>query len=85
MSRRWIRNQIACYGAAIAIIVEQLNTAPSSAPPESPPPLIRLRERFADETGWHPDELIRRSCGRLDVLIWDSPESSARSDSFHRN
>jgi hypothetical protein len=66
----WFRNQIACYGAVIAIILEQLDAAPRSTLTENPNPLVRIRDAGQDNAGWHPDELIERGDGRACVLVW---------------
>lgn len=68
----WMRRQLATYGAAIAIILEQLDAYPRSTITEDPNPLVRIRERGNDCSGWHPDELITRTSGEQYVLIWES-------------
>jgi hypothetical protein len=77
-ARHWMRQQIATYGAAIAIILEQLDSSPRSTIPEDPNPLVRIRDEAAGETYWHPDELITRASGRQYVLIWG--QSTAYDD-----
>lgn len=67
-----MRQQVACYGAVIAIILEQLNAYPRSTITETPNPLVRIREQPVAPDEWHPDELITRSTGRRDVLVWDA-------------
>ena len=66
-----MRRQLATYGAAIAIILNQLDAAPRSSITRDPNPLVRISERTSDYAGWHPDELITRASGAQYVLTWD--------------
>ncbi|MEX2425528.1 MAG: hypothetical protein WD401_02080 [Thermomicrobiaceae bacterium] len=86
-AQRWVRTRIACYGAAIAIILEQLSAFPQSTVTESPNPLVRVRDIQDLETGWHPDELITGIGGRQNVLVWESVEYTAGTagSSVNRN
>ncbi|TVR74910.1 MAG: hypothetical protein EA415_05205 [Sphaerobacteraceae bacterium] len=74
----WFRNQIACYGAAIAIILEQLDAAPKSTVVENPNPLVRVQPSGDESADWHPDELIRRDNGDAFVLVWSHSLTSGR-------
>lgn len=66
----WFRNQIACYGAVIAIVLEQLDAAPRTTVAEDPNPLVRVQASGCETSGWHPDELIQRDNGETCVLVW---------------
>lgn len=74
--RQWMRTRVACYGAAIAIILEQLDAFPRSTVVENPNPLVRIREQPSDVGDWHPDELITRCSGRQYVLVWDQADAA---------
>ncbi len=65
-----MQRQIACYGAALAIILDQITGHPSATMAESPNPLVRVQERDRSLGEWHPDELVERS-GINYVLVWE--------------
>lgn len=67
-----LRNWIACYAAAITIILQQLNTQTFPEAVESPTPLVRIRASFEDGADWHPDELIANHAGTRSVVVWES-------------
>lgn len=67
----WTRRQVACYGAVIAIILEQLDAYPRSTITKDPNPLVRIREQAHAPGGWHPDELITQPSGQQFVLVWE--------------
>jgi hypothetical protein len=71
----WFRNRLACYGAVIAIILQQLDSYPRSTVMESPNPLVRIREQPTGESDWHPDELITRVSGQRYVVVWEGASS----------
>jgi hypothetical protein len=74
---QWIRTRVACYGAAAAIIMEQLNAYPNTTVVETPTPLVRIRERQRLERDWDPDELVTRKSGRRDVLVWEQLDTTS--------
>lgn len=78
MMAQRVRNWIACYAAAITIILQQLNAQSLSEPVESPNPLVRIQPSLRDQDGWHPDELITDRAGTTSVLVWES--GSRQSD-----
>lgn len=69
-----LRNRIACYAAAITIILQQLNSQPDTAVTETPTPLVRVRHSFGGELTWHPDELLANRSGGQCVLVWGTPD-----------
>ncbi len=81
----WMRRQLATYGAAIAIILNQLDAAPRSTITEDPNPLVRISERSPDYCGWHPDELITRASGDQFVLTWDLKGSESTGPQISSN
>ena len=74
---QWFRSQIACYGAVIAIILQQLDSSPRTTITDSPNPLVRIDDRGIPEDDWHPDELIVGGAGRQYVLVWDGYSASS--------
>lgn len=79
-----IRSLIACYAAAITIILRQLNTQPDTTVPETPTPLVRVRHSFAEEFTWHPDELLTNASGGRSVLVWAPREDGYDEYRFPR-
>jgi hypothetical protein len=77
----WFRTRAACYGAVIAIILEQLNAAPTTTVVEDPNPLVRIEPSSRDVAGWHPDELIQRSGGGSWVVVWSQSTDESASAS----
>lgn len=69
-----IRSRIACYAAAITIILQQLDAQPRSTLPETPTPLVRIRHTFSEDFTWHPDELVSNASGEQSVLVWAAGE-----------
>jgi hypothetical protein len=67
----WMRTQVACYGAVIAIILQQLDAHPTATVTESPNPLVRVQDRWVGTDEWHPDELVTQQSGRTYVVVWD--------------
>lgn len=67
-----LRNWIACYAAAITIILQQLNVQSLPEPVESPNPLVRIQPSLSNQDGWHPDELVTNRAGRKSVVVWES-------------
>jgi hypothetical protein len=67
----WMRQRLACYGAVIAIILQQLDSFPRTTVTESPAPLVRVRDGALSDHDWHPDELVTRDSGRQYVIVWD--------------
>lgn len=78
--RQWMRTRVACYGAVIAIILEQLDAFPRATVVENPNPLVRIREQPSDVDDWHPDELITRFSGRQYVLVWDHADAASSAN-----
>jgi hypothetical protein len=65
-----MRTRVACYGAVIAIILQQLDAHPSATVTESPNPLVRIQDRGIETEEWHPDELITQQSGQTYVVVW---------------
>jgi hypothetical protein len=82
---QWMRNRIACYGAAITIILEQINATPRSTVTENPNPLVRIREQAVSDSEWHPDELITQRSGQQCVLVWSGGMTSRPGERVLRN
>jgi hypothetical protein len=72
----WMRQRLACYGAVIAIILQQLDSFPRTTVTESPNPLVRIRDGALSHHDWHPDELVTRDSGERFVIVWDGPGNS---------
>jgi hypothetical protein len=66
-----LRQRLACYGAVIAIVLQQLDSFPRATVTESPAPLVRIRDGAVSGNEWHPDELITRLSGKRYVIVWD--------------
>jgi hypothetical protein len=84
-ARKWMQRQVASYGAAIAIILEQLNAYPRSTITDNPNPLVRIRDEDLATGDWHPDELLTLRTGRQYVLIWDHHSNSIERSTISSN